>query len=164
MSKRLVIDLDKCKECAECAATCSYPYHGGNQGVARLREVATQELLCRRCEVRACVELCPNDALEEGDDGVLQRHNMRCTGCFSCTLACPFGNLMPAALQFRDNRCDFCASRPDEVPECVRTCPEKAIRVEEVSGHEPGLHLLGDHLAVRSSVWQKVELAEEKKD
>lgn len=163
MSKRLVIDLDKCNECPECTAECSYPYHQDNQGIARLREAATQELLCRRCEVRVCVEMCPNDALHKREDGMLQRHNMRCTGCFTCTLACPFGNLMPAALQFRDNRCDFCAGRTDEVPLCVQSCTVGAVTVEEVSPDDPDIHLLGENLAVRSKVWQKIELVEEEK-
>ena len=64
MSKRLVIDLDVCRDCAECPASCSYPYHGPNNGVARLRELAAYELVCRKCEVRSCVQACPVNAVE----------------------------------------------------------------------------------------------------
>ena len=163
MAQRLVVSLDTCRDCAECTATCSYPYHGDNNGIARLRELAGYELSCRRCEERLCVQACPNEALEEQENGDLKRYNMRCTGCLSCSHACPFGNIIPAALQFRDTMCDFCAGRDGETPECVRTCPEKAITMEEVSEEAPGIHLLGERLAVRSKVWQKIEPAEKTK-
>jgi len=162
MSKRLVIDLEKCRECADCTAACSYPYHHTNDGIARLRELVAQELMCRKCEVRACKLACPDDALEEDEQGILHRYNMRCTGCLSCSVACPFGTLIPAALEFRDSRCDFCAGRLDGEPSCVTSCPEKAIAYAEVSGEEEGVHLLGENLAVRVPVWVKIEPAEAK--
>jgi len=156
--KRLTINLDKCRDCAECKAACDYLYHPSNCGVARLRELAAQELVCRRCEARSCVLACPNEALEAVDD-VLKRHNMRCTGCLSCSLACPFGTLIPAALQFRDSMCDLCAGREGGTPACVTTCPEKAVAVAEVAAAETDVHVLSENLAVRCKVWQKIEPA-----
>ena len=130
--------------------------------MARLREWAAFELVCRRCEVRACVEVCPNDALEANEDGVLVRHTMRCTGCLSCSHACPFGNIIPAALQFRDTACDLCATRGDGAPRCAETCPEDAIRLEEVGEGGDDLHLVADAFAVRSNIWLKEEPAQAK--
>lgn len=157
MGKRLVIQLEVCRDCEECTATCSYPYHEANSGVARLLELVAQELACRRCEEPSCVVACPNEALEQQADGIIRRYNMRCTGCLSCSLACPFGNIIPAALQFRDSMCDFCAGRPDQTPECVRSCPLHAITIEEVPPGQPDVHVLGENLAVKSILWQKVE-------
>jgi len=162
MAERLTIDLDACRDCTECTASCSYPYHGPNNGVARLRELAAFELLCRKCEVRSCVTACPNDALEEDAEGVIHRYTMRCTGCLSCSVACPFGTIIPAALEFRTSMCDFCAGRRDGEPECARTCPPGAIAFREVSGEEADLHLLGEHVAVKATLWQKTEPAESK--
>jgi len=162
MSQRLVIDLDACRECAECTATCGYPYRGENNGVARLRESAGFELTCRKCEVRSCVEACPNEALEKQDNDVLKRYNMRCTGCLSCSMACPFGNIIPAAFEFKDAACDYCAGRSNGAPECVRTCPQKALVIEKIEAEQPGLYLVGERLAVRSNVWQKKEPAGKK--
>jgi len=161
-SNRLTIDLDACRGCDECPASCSYPYHGPNNGIARLRELAAYELACRRCEVRSCVSACPVEALQEDQEGVLHRYNMRCTGCLSCSVACPFGTLIPAALEFRDSMCDFCAGRPGQLPLCVSTCPKGAITFAEVSSDDPHVHLLGDNLAVRTVVWQKTEPARAK--
>ncbi|MCD6415491.1 MAG: hypothetical protein J7M08_02195 [Planctomycetes bacterium] len=161
MSKRLVINLDVCRDCGECTAECSYPYHPDNDGVSYLREVAAQELICRQCEVRSCVEACPNEALEAREDGTIRRYNMRCTGCLSCSLGCPFGVIIPAALQFKDSRCDFCVGRQQDNPLCAQTCPHGAITVEEVSEEEADLHILSDKLAVRARAWQKLESARE---
>lgn len=163
MSNRLVLELDICRDCGECKAVCSYTYHAGNDGVAWLRELATYELTCRRCAERSCVNACPRDALEEQEDGRLRRYNLRCIGCQSCSHACPFGNLVPAAFLFRDTMCDFCQGRNVDVPECVRTCPEHAITYEDVAGPTDDLHLVGDHLAVRCRAWVKQEPVEEKK-
>jgi len=162
MSERLTINLDLCRDCGQCMASCSYPHHDPNDGVARLRELVAQELTCRRCEARSCVLACPKEALEEDAEGIVRRHNMRCTGCLSCSMACPFGTLIPAALQFRDSMCDLCAGRDGGLPECARTCPENAITVEQISGEQDDLHLLGRNLAVRSVVWSKTEPAESK--
>jgi carbon-monoxide dehydrogenase iron sulfur subunit len=159
MSKKLVIRLDVCSECLTCTAKCSYPYHPGNDGVARLRELAAQELTCRRCERRSCVDACPSEALEARDDGFLRRHTLRCTACLSCAHACPFGNILPVAFQFRGSLCDFCASprRHAGLPECVRTCPLGALAFEEVPEEEPDAYRVGDSLVIRSKVWQKIE-------
>jgi Fe-S-cluster-containing hydrogenase component 2 len=159
MSEKLVINLDLCRDCAVCTAACAYPYHPSNNGVARLRELAAQELVCRRCEARSCVEACPNEALEQQADGALRRWNMRCTGCLSCSHACPFGTIIPAATQFRDSACDFCAGLEGKVPACAATCPLHAISLEEAPADAPGLHLLGENLAVRTTIWQKTEPA-----
>jgi len=159
MSERLVIDLDVCRDCPDCTAACGYPYHPENNGVARLRELAAQELICRRCEARSCVEACPNEALEEQADGVLRRWNMRCTGCLSCSHACPFGTIIPAALQFRDSACDFCAGLSGAEPACIASCPLHAITRQELPAEAEGLYPLGEHLSVRSAIWHKSEPA-----
>lgn len=162
MSARLVIDLDRCRDCEVCQAQCGYPYHGENDGIARLREAAAFELTCRRCEVQSCVTVCTKEALEVQEDGRLKRYNMRCTGCLSCSHACPFGNIIPAALQFYDNVCDFCAGRAESEPVCAVTCPYHAIGMEEVSEGQEGVYVIGEQLAVRSVVWEKEEAARTK--
>lgn len=156
MSKVIIIELDKCRECEECTASCSYPWRDGN-GVTRLLEMAACEVVCRKCELRSCVEVCPNEALREQDDGTIKRYNMRCTGCYSCSHACPFGNIRPAAFPFLDSVCDYCVGRQDGEPACVGSCPLDAIRMEEVSADAPDLHFLNENLAVRTVAWRKLE-------
>ena len=83
MTERLVIDLAACDRCDSCSV---------GPAVLALRERATFELVCRRCEHASCVEACPFDALERGEDGIIKRHNMRCVSCKSCSLASSFGS------------------------------------------------------------------------
>jgi Fe-S-cluster-containing hydrogenase component 2 len=159
MGKRIVIDLDACTACEECTAECSYLYHPGNVGVAWLREMAAYELTCRRCDEKPCVAACPNDALEQIEDGILKRHNLRCVGCQSCNMACPFGTLVPAEFLFRGAMCDFCRDRDVEIPDCVSSCPEHALTFEDPAPL-PEMHMVGEHLAVRARKWAKKEVAQ----
>ena len=157
MDKRIIVDLDACTNCEECTAECGYLYHPDNVGVAWLREMAAYELTCRQCEQRSCVTACPNDAIEQLDDGMLKRHNLRCTGCQSCNLACPFGTLVPAAFLFRGAMCDFCQGKDIETPLCVSSCPEHAIAYETPAPASE-IHMVGDHLAVRARKWAKKDV------
>jgi len=154
MSKRLFIDLEACRKCKECPVTCSYYYHPNNNGTLALREYATYATICRQCEYANCVESCPNEALEKQDDGVLKRYNMRCIECRSCSIACPFGTILPELLPFFNSACDFCLNRKPEVkiPTCVESCPEDAIDYRDMDESEAGddIYFIGDHLAVRA--------------
>ena len=156
---RLLINLDICSECPGCVVGCSYYYHLDNRGIDRLRELATYSLVCRHCEEGTCVQACPVEALERGDDGVLIRHTMRCIGCKSCAHACPFGTIYTELLPYTLSGCDFCLDRADaEAPLCVRTCPYGALDYreteEDIAG---GIYHVGEHLAVVSHHWMRTK-------
>ena len=72
-------------------------------------------------------------------------------------MACPFGTIIPAALQFRDSACDLCAGRADGLPDCAASCPLHAISVAEVPDDAEGVYVLGENLAVKTTAWQKAE-------
>jgi len=133
MSK-ILVELNLCSSCSECEARCSYPYHLLNQGFEALREKLAREVFCRRCEQRFCEKACPKSALEKGEDGLIRRNVFRCISCYSCVLACPFGVLEKSYLVYHSNICDLCKEREAE---CVKSCPEGAIKVvkeEELEG------------------------------
>ena len=157
MKKRLFVDLEICYRCKECTAKCSYFYHPENKGFLTLLERASQVLVCRNCEEAPCVKACPNEALEKQPDGNLERYSMRCTGCKTCTLACPFGTIYPEIVPYLTSQCDWCLGRLDEgPPECVITCPYNAIQFIEVEeSKEKDIYLIGDNLAVHSAPWKK---------
>ena len=159
MSKRLVIDLDTCDQCDRCGVTCGYFYRprAEDNGVIGLRERATFELICRRCEEPSCVDACLFGALERQANGVLKRHNLRCVSCKLCALACPFGTIYPDMLPFYVTPCDHCLGDADTEPPCVRSCGLGALTYREADPEEPRLHILDDHLAARSSKWVKRE-------
>lgn len=136
--KKLIIDLEKCEHCEKCTAQCSYKHHPQNDGLSAVLEKVRFALICRKCELAPCIAACPRDALEKvptgrGDEQVLKRANMLCTGCQTCTIACPFGTVYPELVVYFTSSCDVCTDRlaPDEKPLCVRTCPCDALEYKE---------------------------------
>ena len=155
--KRLFIDLEICCRCRECTAGCSYFYHPENKGVITLLELATRMEVCRKCEQAPCVKACPNEALEKQPDGTVKRYSMRCTGCETCTLACPFGAIYPEIVPYLTSQCDYCLGKSNGgEPECVKSCPQKAVQYVEVEeSKEKDIHLIGEKLAVHAIPWRR---------
>ncbi len=119
--KRLLIDIDLYSDSRDKEFGCSYFYHSGNKGLRSLVELATYALICRKCELAACIESCPNEALgRKEEDKILQKYNMRCTSCKSCVNGCPFGTIYPEMMTYLVPRCDFCLDAFDG----AKPCPE----------------------------------------
>ena len=160
MTKRLFIDLEKCRKCNECKAKCSYYYHPFNNGILYLREVGEFAATCRKCDEAPCVKSCPTDALEKQKDGVVKRYNMRCVVCKTCCYACPFGTILPEVIPYAVSRCDYCIDRlaKDEKPICLGNCPEDAIQYGDFEPDDKKHHfLVGQHLVVHAIPWKKEE-------
>ena len=139
MSAKLIIDLKKCDLQAKSGVQCSYKHHPDNKGIDALLEKIRFALICRKCEVAPCISACPKDALEKvptenNDSGILRRANMLCTGCGTCTIACPFGTIYEDLIPFASSTCDVCKDRlaPGEKPLCVSTCQDGSIDYREV--------------------------------
>ena len=157
MSKRLVLDLTKCEGCESCEVRCGYFYRSGDAtgGIQTLKERATFQLVCRRCERASCIAACPFDALGRTDDGRIERYNLRCVSCKLCTQACPFGTIYPEMVGFYVSPCDLCVDEAADEPTCVTGCVRGAIEYREVSPHERDLHVIDDSLAVIAPRWDK---------
>ncbi|MBM3254130.1 MAG: 4Fe-4S ferredoxin [Candidatus Omnitrophica bacterium] len=158
--KRLFIDLEVCATCKECSAVCGYFYHPHNNGVDNLREFATFVTVCRKCEEAPCVNSCYHSALEKQEDGVLKRYVMRCTSCKACTIACPFGVILPEFIPYILSKCDYCVGQKEQrLPECIKSCQHKAIEIKEVE-EDPSKNIffVGDSLAVHSRKWFKEDI------
>lgn len=137
---KLIIDLGKSKPQSESNVQCSYKHHPENKGFDSLLEMIRFALICRRCEAAPCIEACPRDALEKlpskhHDSGTLKRANMLCTGCGTCTIACPFGTIYPELVLFPSSVCDVCRGRLSngEKPLCVQTCGDGSIEYGDVA-------------------------------
>jgi Fe-S-cluster-containing dehydrogenase component len=158
MTKRLLIDLNKCDDCEKCGVTCTYFYRpaAADHGALKLRELVTFAALCRRCEDPNCVAACKFDALERQEDGVLKRYNMRCVACKCCAHACPFGTIYPDTLPFFVTHCDFCMGADPDHPPCVSTCGKGGIEFREVDeSAEADTYIVSERLAVRAPKWEK---------
>lgn len=156
MKKKIFIDLEICRKCPECKAECGYFYHKAGKGFKSLYEYATYSAICRQCEQGLCVASCPKDALEKQKDGMLKRYNARCVSCKSCVLACPFGTIVPELVPYIDVKCDFCIGQSDKQPQCVKSCPEHAVKFIEIEADETkDLYAAGEHLIVHARAWNK---------
>ncbi|MGI9518620.1 MAG: 4Fe-4S dicluster domain-containing protein [Pirellulaceae bacterium] len=159
MSKRIVLDLTKCEGCEACSVDCGYFYSSGDrdQGIQTLKERATFQIVCRRCEHASCVVACPYDALERQDDGSIKRFNLRCVSCKLCTQGCPFGTIYPEMVGFYQAPCNYCLDRTIDKPPCVSGCVKNAIAYRQVTD-EPDLHIIDEHFAVIGPRWEREQV------
>ncbi len=158
---RLIIDLQKCDQCESCNVSCGYHdrLHPEEHGMSGLRERATFALICRRCAKASCMDACVFDALERGEDGILQRHNLRCVSCKMCAHACPFGTIYTEMLAFYAVNCDLCLDLHETEPACVASCPHGALEFRPVDPLETDVHVIDQHLAARARRWVRQEEA-----
>jgi len=156
--KRIIIDQDKCDGCKNCSIACMLAHQESLNGCkgsvydldlldpkneARHTIVSNGKgsyipIFCRHCAVPDCVGACMSGAMKKEDSGHVLYDDKRCGVCFMCVMSCPYGNVKPdKATRTKILKCDFCKGQngPDDNgdPNCVKSCPKKAIHVEEVN-------------------------------
>jgi Fe-S-cluster-containing hydrogenase component 2 len=91
--KRFLLDLVACRKCDAAQASCKTddPFCAD---IAAWREAAEFAVHCRQCRNAPCIAVCPAEALDWEND-VPDRSAVKCVGCGSCALACPFGVILP---------------------------------------------------------------------
>ena len=159
--KKLLINIPKLMESGVSAdkIECEYLFHRKNAGTFSLLEIAQFASYCRQCKSAFCVDACPKEALERLDNGTIKRFNMRCVGCKSCILACPFGTILPETINYITTKCDNCLNQldenPDYIPLCVKTAPEGTFKMENIEKEDPDeqLFFVGEYLAVINPNW-----------
>ena len=163
--KRLYIDMPALLESTVSAETidCEYLFHRRNQGPLSVLEIAEFAAYCRQCTDSFCVTACPVEALERLENGSIKRWNMRCVGCKSCILACPFGTILPEVINYITSHCDHClnqlAKDPDYQPVCVQTAPPETFSIKDVKAEDPDnqIWFCGEHMAIKSPSWRHKE-------
>lgn len=147
--KRIMIDYTKCDGCKNCSVACMQA-HRETRGTlydldltdpaneSRNRIVQNSQgdympLFCRHCDKPRCAATCMSGAMtKDAQSGLVVYDASRCAACFMCVMECPFGILKPDTLTHtKVIKCDFCAE-DNLQPNCVKSCPKKAIWVMEV--------------------------------
>ncbi len=156
MTKKLIIDLTKCRMCQECVVDCLYDQHPVNLGLKSLLEMASFQFTCRRCEDAPCIAICPPEALDRNEDGIVERDLNICIACKSCVMACPFGTLMNHFFEVRQPICNLCDFDDQTMSlKCIDTCPKGALAFTEIVPDEKKHILeLNERVLVKEYSWK----------
>lgn len=127
MAKPVVVDESKCTGCRICEIVCSFAHNKNfNPRRSRISILKDEEngtsipKVCRQCENPLCIEACPNEAIYRNEKtGMVTVDADKCTGCGTCTTACPFQSIFLDVLTAKAMKCDLC----DGNPKCVEFCP-----------------------------------------
>jgi anaerobic dimethyl sulfoxide reductase subunit B len=140
-------DSDRCVQCHACEVACK-SWNGLELGIS-WRRVAdlwagqfpkvsnkTVSLSCMHCGKPDCVEICPAKAISKrSEDGIVVVDQAKCTGCRSCSAACPF-HIPQYGRTGKMQKCNFCIPRSEQgkQPSCVATCPGEALKSGSLGG------------------------------
>ncbi len=129
MSKKLLIDLIKMRDYEKNRTDGLFLPDGNTDGFRTVRELATFLFTCRKCEEAPCVNVCPADALEKDEKGIVQRAVNLCIRCKSCVYACPFGTLMDDIFEKKEKQNFFDIKDEEELQLYAQSCPEETVKV-----------------------------------
>jgi Fe-S-cluster-containing hydrogenase component 2 len=130
MTRKILIDIIKLRtamiEDSKMVLPEAYFYPSiNNNGLKTIRELAAFRFTCRKCEDAPCINVCPADALEKDENGVVVRYTNLCVSCKSCVTICPFGTMMTDFFKHHRNK-DLLYDLNDEkeMEEFIMACPE----------------------------------------
>ncbi len=139
--KRVYIKEEVCISCHLCEVYCRVEHSQSKDLVKAFKRESPPSLprlrveekkpisfsvLCQHCDEPPCVYACLTGALHrDAESGVVTVDEERCTGCWTCILACPFGVIRQDKERGRIAKCDLCLGR--DMPACVANCPNEAL-------------------------------------
>ncbi len=150
--KRIVIHEEYCIGCRLCEVNCLVAHSKSKKILKvfkeefRFRDADSHIVIeqsgalsfampCRHCEDARCIEACMVGALyrDEKTKAVLL-DSEKCIGCFMCLMSCPFGAIKRSTKGDKKiaSKCDLCISAGEDIPVCVKNCPNEALAFEEI--------------------------------
>lgn len=134
----LVVNQAKCTGCRRCEINCTLTndmvcssyisrvkigrnlhIHGSDEGMLNSSFTYYPDT-CRQCEVPACGEACPENAIYANDKGVRIVDEEKCVGCQACVEACPWHMPTVNPETKKSGKCIACGA-------CIDGCPTGAL-------------------------------------
>jgi formate dehydrogenase iron-sulfur subunit len=165
MAQKILIDLEKFRSVAgkrsdESPPEGHYEPSVSEHGFKSIRELAVFQFTCRKCTDAPCIDVCPADALEKNEAGLVSRSTNLCISCKSCVVICPFGTMMTDFFDYHRDKENFYNMLDDkELDLFIANSPEGAVQrvdMEEDPGND--IYALNDHILVRERLWNKNNL------
>jgi Fe-S-cluster-containing hydrogenase component 2 len=161
MAQKVLIDMIKLREVMADDSNLRLPEgifypSGNNNGLKTIRELATFRYTCRKCEDAPCIAVCPAEALEKDDEGIITRHTNLCISCKSCVTICPFGTMMTDFFQHHRNKDLFYdLTDENELRKFIQACPEGSVTIVE-SNESPteNIYALNDNILVKDYLYK----------
>ena len=153
MTYSFTFDATFCSGCKACQAACKdknnlpvgvlwrrvYEVSGGawqKEGEAWHNTVFAYNLsiACNHCIHPKCAGVCPTNAYQVREDGIVILDTSKCMGCGYCAWACPYGvpQYHPEAGVM--TKCNLCFDNLEQglSPACVAACPMRALDYQDV--------------------------------
>jgi Fe-S-cluster-containing hydrogenase component 2 len=126
-----------------------------SNGLKTIRELATFRFTCRRCEDAPCISVCPVDALEKDEDGIINRHTNLCVSCKSCVTICPFGTMMTDFFKHHRNRDLFYnLNNNKELELFIKACPPGVATLTEADeSPQDNIYKLNDKVLIKEYLY-----------
>jgi len=160
MTRKILIDMIKLRAVMVEDSTialpeaCFYPYLNIN-GLKTIRELAVFQFTCRKCEDAPCINVCPADALEKDDNGLVTRHTNLCVSCKSCVTICPFGTMMTDFFKHHRNKDLFFDLKDEkEMIKFVEACPAGTVTItDDDESPEKNIYSLNEKVLIKDYLY-----------
>lgn len=160
MEQYILIDMIKLRAAITANASLELPeavyYTSSNtNGFKSIRELATFRFTCRKCEDAPCIAVCPADALEKDEEGIINRHTNLCISCKSCVTICPFGTMMTDFFRHHRNKDLFYdLNDENELKLFMESCPEGTVSLtDEDESPENNIYKLNDRVLIKDYLY-----------
>lgn len=164
MKKKVLIDLIKLRsvlaENPSVELPEGYIYQTLNtNGLKTIRELAIFRYTCRRCEDAPCINVCPTNALEKDEEGIVVRHTNLCVSCKSCVTICPFGTMMTDFFKHHRNKdLLYNLNDEDELDRFIKASPEGTVSLtDRDESPSENIYRLNDRILIREVLYSTVK-------
>ena len=137
MAQKILIDMSKLRAAIIDKSDQPVPealfyLSPNNNGLKTVRELATFRYSCRKCEDAPCIAVCPAEALEKDEEGLVSRYTNLCISCKSCVTICPFGTMMTDFFKHHRNKdLYYDLTDSNQMEKFIEACPPGTVTLTD---------------------------------